>query len=845
MPRLAGISDFWHNSVLIAGMRRLSRRRISWTIRVTAGRIACLVLEPPSAPLLALLRELRLCTPTDLRRCRGRVRRMATDLPAFDSVWIDALVQLRRLTPFQAQVLESPHPGRLRVGPCVLVERLDSNFSGTTYLARSITTRQARTLKVVTVEEDLTSEILSRSQQLSATGRKLAHPSIVIPQACEHIGEQLVFVSRHVPGRTLTELLIRRGRFPASVVWQIGRQLADGLARLHAIGLAHGEIRPSQVRLLSEGTAVLVDTGIQGVLEPELTPHSQLVPECYDCVAPELIGTGITYNPLSDLYALGCLLWQLLAGRPPFPGGDPLAKLAAHQTRRIRDVRDFAPDTPPKLAEMILQLTSPNLADRPANADAVLKVWGPPRYSGRRLLKRFVTSFERPVGDGLKLSTVANSPLVWTLTLLFAISGLTAAYVHEGTRATLLHIWASIPQANSPNSPTGPGSATDDRVPGNSTEPTVAAVPMDEHLLPLPEPDAQGIIELTSPGPFSAGSIRQIGMLTIRAREGIQAEIVLPNEPLFLLAEKVKLQRLRFRQSAPTAADVEQQSMRAQVLVEALELDVRDCTFLTQSTSSQAAVDPAGSSQGPSSVAGICWKVPDAAGTHSGAGVLENLIVLGGGPLLDLRSPAQKVVFRNVLRLGGGSLLDVLIPPADSLEMALQVEHTTCRQAGSLIRWTVLDHQPTRQQISVQARDCVFEVMPADGGLIEFVGEKHVAAWSKRIKFVGDACVASEQTEVAVRRNPLSNELLPLDSSEMELEGITQGGYSFRGAFGLVPSDSSIEENYVGVRSGEALPGIIAGQLPIPAGATSPDLTSRPRLSAAAPVTSARSAPLR
>lgn len=802
------------------------------------------MLEPPSAPLLTLLRELRLCRPADLRRCRGRVRRMATDLPAFDSVWIDALVQLRRLTPFQAQMLESPHPQRLRVGPCVLVERLDSNFTGTTYLARSIATRQARTLKVVTVEEDLVTEILTRSHRLLEAGRKLPHPSVVIPQACEHIDGQLVFVSRHVPGRTLTELLIRRGRFPASVVWQIGRQLADGLARLHAGGLAHGEIRPSLVRLLSEGTAVLMDTGIQGVLEPELTPHSQLVPECYDCVAPELIGTGITYNPLSDLYALGCLLWQLLAGRPPFPGGDPLGKLAAHQTRRIRDVRDFAPDTPPKLAEMIRQLTSPNLADRPASADAVLKAWGPPRYSGRRLLKRFVSSFERPVGDGLKLATVVNSPLVWTLTLLFAISGLTAAYVHDGTRTTLLRIWASIPQATSPDSPSGSSTTSGDRpAAGTSSEPVVATTPVDDQLLPLPEPDAQGIIELTSPGPYAPRSIRQIGALSIRGREGIEAEIVLAADPLFLLAEKVELQRLRFRRSASTEVNREPQALDAQVLVEALELEVRDCTFLTHATSNQPVIEPAALSRRMSSPAGICWKVPDAAGPQSGTGVLENLVVMGCSPLLDLRSPAQKIAFRNVLRLGAGSLLEVLAPPAASLELTLQIEHVTCRQSGSLIRWSVLDHMPTRQQINIQARDCVFEVMPEQGGLLEFVGAKHVAAWSKRIKFVGDACVASEQAEVAVHRDPLTNEVLPLDSSELDLEGITQGGYSFAGAFGLLPASSSIQNNYVGVRNGEELPGIIARQLPSPPGVTSPSMTTRPRLSAAVPVTSARSLP--
>ncbi|MDB5338871.1 MAG: hypothetical protein JWN70_4490 [Planctomycetaceae bacterium] len=795
------------------------------------------MLEPPSAPLVKLLRELRLCTPADLRRCRARVRRMATDLPAFDSVWIDALVQLRRLTPFQAQMLESPHPEKLRVGPCVLVERLGLSFSGATYLARSIATRQARILKLVTVEEDLIPEILSRTQKLLETGRKLAHPSIVMPQACEKIDQQLVFVSRHVPGRTLTELLIRRGRYPARVVWQIGRQLADGLSRLHAIGLAHGEIRPSQVRLLSEGTAVLIDTGIQGVLEPELTPHSQLVPECYDCIAPELIGTGITYNPASDLYALGCLLWQLLAGRPPFPGGDPLVKLASHQTRRIRDVRDFAPDTPAPLAEMILKLTSPNVADRPANAGVVLQAWGQPRRSGRRQLKHFVSSFERPVGEGLKLATVVNSPLVWIMTLLFAVTGLTAGYVNEGTRASLLRIWTAIPPAQSG---AGTSSATTghDAVTNSQHATTISAT-----LLKLPEPNAQGIIELTSNGPYAPRDIKQIGPLVIRSRPGVRAEIVVNEAPLILLAEKVQLQGLVFRRANASEGDLDLPVPHAQLLVEALELELRDTSFLTHSSTAAPVIDALEFQTRQPAPSAICWRVPDAAGPRSGLAVLEDVVVLGTSSALELRSSAKKITLRNVLRLGAGPLIDIARPFNGQLELELQMDHVTCRQSGSVVRWVVMDQKPAKEHIRLEARDCVFDVLPTQGGLLEFVGHEHIAAWTKRIKVVGDNCLTAEQTEVAVRSSPTTDEFAPWDSSELELEGITQEGFTFAGPFSLQTGDSAIQKNPAGVDRSRDLPGVISTQRPGPADPEPPIIAASPPASPRVPPTPRRAAP--
>src|SRR5205814_9452501 len=96
----------------------------------------------------------------------------------------------------------------------------------------------------------------------------------------------------------------------------------------------------------------------------------------------------------SDRDAMGCLLWQLLAGRPPFPGGNPLGKLAAHQTKRIDDVRKWAPDTPAPLAEGLRRMTSREPADRPASFAEVLSHWGPPRRSSRQRLIAFRRRFD-------------------------------------------------------------------------------------------------------------------------------------------------------------------------------------------------------------------------------------------------------------------------------------------------------------------------------------------------------------------------------------------------------------------------------------------------------------------
>ena len=459
------------------------------------------MLEPPSPRLQRLLFELRLCTSRDLWRCRGRVRRLASDLPAFDSVWIDALVQLGKLTPFQAQVLESEHPERIQVGPCVLVELLSSGVQGDCYLARAIRSPELRSLKLIRqVPPDQKQEISQRFHRLLSQSKGWGHPHVVVPQAFEFRENDLICVSRHVPGRTLQEFLVRRGRYPAGVVLEIGRQLLEGLSALHQRGLVHGDVRLGQVRLTSAGVAVLTEAGIQPALEPQLTPHSQLNPECYDGIAPELINSGQQLSVQGDLYALGCLLWQLLAGRPPFPGGDPLAKLVAHRSKRIRDVRDFAPDTPGFLAELILRLTAPDPRFRPATATEVLRICKPSGTRGRNRMARFVHSFGAPVNVQRHWT---ESPVVWVTAWLFALSGLGTYLSDQGARTKLVNITR---QAWEPASRTFTAWTSS----ANGAPPLEVAALRTTKGLEIPAPNPEGVIELTDAGPYRARTMLHI-----------------------------------------------------------------------------------------------------------------------------------------------------------------------------------------------------------------------------------------------------------------------------------------------------------------------------------------------
>lgn len=389
------------------------------------------MVEPPSRRLQQILLGLKLCSPRELRRCASRVKALSADLPAFDSVWLDALVQRRVLTSWQAQTIEADQPELLRIGPCEIEDRIGQSHRSATYLARLPDRKGQCVIKRVVVPAELRKPVNDRLKLLIEKSARLSQPGIIVPhsvsevpntplpqlasseklkesaatrasrqtstvsarqkngskagvgrarrrirkagtQNLDDLTTELAIVSRWVDGLSLSEIILRRGRLPAADVDAIARQLLESLAGLHEAGIVHGEILLSNIRLLTSGQAVLVDAGIRPALQPEFQINAHVAPEKNDGVAPELIGTGAAATPRSDLYALGFVLWHTLAGRPAFPTGDPLAKLAAHQTERLPDIREFAPDTPERLARIIEALTEPTAAHRPRSARDIL-----------------------------------------------------------------------------------------------------------------------------------------------------------------------------------------------------------------------------------------------------------------------------------------------------------------------------------------------------------------------------------------------------------------------------------------------------------------------------------------
>ncbi len=771
------------------------------------------MLEPLSEPIRRLLLELKLCSESDLRRCRRYVRRLTYDLPAFDSIWLDALVQIGRLTPFQARILESSNPRALQIGPCVAINRLGGGAHCETLLARAAESHELRVAKILTSADQLSAETMERFEDVVRRTRELVHPSIVAPLACVRLEDRAVLVSRYVPGPQLADLVVRRGRFPAAVVWEIGRQLVEGLAALGGCEVVHGDIRAANVRLTASGTAVLVDSGIRPVIDPVLTVHAGIPPDRYDGIAPELIGRDAPANVRSDAYALGCLLWQLLSGRPPFPAGDPLVKLAAHQTREIGDVRTWAPDAPAALAEGIRQLTARNPGERPATFAEFLRAWKPPGRAGRRTLARFRRRFDAPARvprSGRRLS----APTRWLLALamLFVVSGGVVTLADRGARNVVL-AWAAQLAETLP----GDGLERDEfksRRPESDTDSTQSHVAEIEIAggRVIPAPDPQGVIRLDGNGPWQASDVSAVGALTIVGDIDHPPQVVIADRPLKLWAESVTLKNVRIVVNPGTSP--QPPKLNALVLVQSQGLSIEGCVFdagvVPHRPEPDSSHSPTAPATGP---AAIAWKLLDPQELRGGTARLENTVLVGSGPALYLAHAMRRVEFDNVLKIGTGPLVQLAAVPRSKSKVVLRLNHLTCRTSGALLRWIVPVDGPPPGQVLVEASDCVFDVVSAQAALFEFVGPLLRPEWQQFVRMTGEGSISPPTLDVAAWISTEDGRVTSFESSTIELEGIVAGPFRYTGDASPRAADSEVRDSDAPRRTNDQ-PGIRASELP-------------------------------
>ena len=665
-------------------------------------------MRSPSERLIKTLTASGLCSRAEIEQCEPLVRGLCQDLPDFDSVWLDALVQQNSLTPWQAEQLQDSDAARIAIGRFHLSKPLGAH----TWLATERASSKFFVLRKVpaaglaahaNLERRLSELLASLTKSRSNIPAALSIPleclvtesaSVAdLHTATEHaagnaetddFAPELFLRSEYVSGWSMEELLIRGGRLPFEVVAEIGRELLIGLAWLESTRLLHGDIVLRNVRLDSHGGTHLVDPFLRRLTQPQFAYSSHLTLRDCEGIAPEMIGTGRMADARSELYSLGCVLWQLLTTRPVVLSADPITRLMKQREQDIVDVRTWVPDCPEWMARLIQSMTRRSPELRSASAAEVLQQWR--KHSGggftscRKLASEMPDREERSKPRVIHRRSRKGSSWLWPVAAASAMIVLVVLANRSGMIPTTLSLdrFAELTRSDAANQQT----------------PANPVTPIPQGPQPLPAVDADGRIVLQAGVHYIAARRDFAGTMQIACDATPSAVIEVDRRQSWILsAQTIELKGLKIVQAESEAAEPSAQQLLA---VQCGTLSLQKCLL-----QSPAALNE---------FVGLEWHLLRG---HEGVVIAQDSVFAGGGYGLSMNHPPRRFELSNVLlaNRGGGVLTEFRKGDAESWDASFR--NVTQRFGYSVIDAIVHDDSAPALKVGLTSAECVYEPQAA------------------------------------------------------------------------------------------------------------------------------------
>lgn len=259
-----------------------------------------------------------------------------------------------------------------KLGPFLIESKLGSGAMGVVYLARHDTSGQSVAVKVVQADSSVKSNTTDRFQRESDILKQFRHPNIV-----RHIGVGFskarglnYYAMEYVPGQTLEQFLQERGALPWPEVVELGIQICDALQYAHERGVIHRDLKPSNLMVTEQGKLKLTDFGIAKDLDRTALTATGRTLGTAAYMAPEQIRGTPEVSHKTDLYALGCVLYQMVTGELPFDGRSAMILMHKHLDDPPPRPSERQPDIPLALDKLIVRLMAKNRDERPWDAVA-------------------------------------------------------------------------------------------------------------------------------------------------------------------------------------------------------------------------------------------------------------------------------------------------------------------------------------------------------------------------------------------------------------------------------------------------------------------------------------------
>ena len=313
----------------------------------------------------------------------------------------------------------------------------------TVFLARDLKHDREVAIKVLhpDLAASLGGERFLREIRLAA---KLQHPHILGLYDSGTSGDLMYYMMPFVKGESLRDKLNREGMLPIDEALRITLEVAGALGYAHAQGIVHRDIKPENI-LLSGEHALVADFGIASAVSDagtqKLTQTGMAVgTPVY--MAPEQ-SSGEVAGPTADLYSLGCMLYEMLAGEPPFTGPNPMAIMARHLMEQVPSIRIVRNAVPEEVEQTIFSALQKMPVDRPQTAAQFIEALSA-SVGGTAMMRamRTTTTMRRPTSE------MPQPVLPWWRRPM-VIGGVAAAVV-----VVAAGLWAAFGRAGSGTRPT-------------------------------------------------------------------------------------------------------------------------------------------------------------------------------------------------------------------------------------------------------------------------------------------------------------------------------------------------------------------------------------------------------
>jgi eukaryotic-like serine/threonine-protein kinase len=282
------------------------------------------------------------------------------------------------ITRWQSEkILQGKYKGFF-LGSHKLLGHLGSGGMSSVYLAEHMLMKHKRAIKVLPKSKLGKNSYLERFQREAKAIASLNHPNIVRIYDINNEKDTHYMVMEYVEGADMQNLVRKHGPLPYAIAADYIAQAARGLHHAHEEGLIHRDVKPANILVNKEGCVKVLDLGLalfSQETDASLTmEYNDKVLGTADYLPPEQAINSHKIDSRADMYGLGCTLYFLLTGHPPFPEGSIPSRIIKHQNEMPPDIRKERPDCPGELDGVCVKMMQKNPKFRYATCDQVAEI---------------------------------------------------------------------------------------------------------------------------------------------------------------------------------------------------------------------------------------------------------------------------------------------------------------------------------------------------------------------------------------------------------------------------------------------------------------------------------------